>query len=131
MQPWSDRLLKEYKEGRKQLRNLLKTLDDGVTKDKEDKRIINSAIRDMDFVIEWIETGMFPEKNPLVRTDKYKVYRNSGKFVYGVNGYWDESIGGFISTSAYSDPFKEVEKKIDKELEAKRLDGVSKYDSEP
>ncbi len=120
MKSWANSLLEEYKAGRKQLRKKVAALNDEIEADKVDKKIINSMIYDMDFVIEWLETGMLPEKNPLYKISKYRAHTYADKFVYGMNGYWDESIGGFVSMNHYNDPYKEVEDKIDHELEVKR-----------
>lgn len=109
MRDWADDLLREYKMTRKQLRQAVSALNDENAKDKEDKRVINSSIRDIDFSIEWMDIGIMPEQEKKTR------------FVYGVDGYWDDSLGSYVHVSAYSDPFKAVEDKIDKEIEVKRI----------
>jgi len=120
MEGWHSSLLSEYREGKSQLNQMIKVLDDEIPEDKEDKRVLNSAIRDMDFVIEWLETGQFPEKNTLFKSHKHRVLTRSHKFVYGVDGYWDDSIGAIVDTNIYGDPYKEVEDKIDVEIERRR-----------
>jgi hypothetical protein len=115
-------LLAEYKDGRKQLRKMVAVLDDNDYRDRVDRKKLNSAIRDMDFVIEWLETGVFPVENPLWRSSygrmnkaKFRAYTYADSFVY-----WDDTMGGFISKSVYKDEYLEVDEKIDRELEAER-----------
>lgn len=58
---WADQLLIEYKEGRKRLRTMADELNpDENSKDKEDKRQINSMIKDMSYAMDWMRTGRRP-----------------------------------------------------------------------
>lgn len=129
MNKWHKGLLKEYKEGRRQLREMVNALDDETLANKEDKKVLNSAIRDMDFVIEWLETGILPEKTLWRTAKKHRAFTYNDEFVYGVNGYYDESMGGFITMNNYSDPYIEIDNKIDRELEESRNDAHCKYDT--
>lgn len=45
-------LISEYMEGRKILRKMIRGLNKNIMADREDIRIINSMIKDMDFAIE-------------------------------------------------------------------------------
>ena len=96
MEPWSDERLVEYQDGRKSLRDMLKTLDSENAADKEDIKAINSMVREMTFVIKWLETGYMPEK-----TNREVFY--------------DPDWIGQV------DNYAQVDRKIDKELEAKRI----------
>jgi DNA-binding CsgD family transcriptional regulator len=57
---WPDKLLMEYENGRRDLRNLLKLLGDS-DRDNEDRSLINSMIADMNFAIDWMKTGREPD----------------------------------------------------------------------
>ncbi|WP_121605323.1 sigma-70 family RNA polymerase sigma factor [Virgibacillus sp. Bac332] len=71
---WVDKMLLEYKEGRRDLRKQLKGLGD-TEKDQEDKTLLNSMIKDMSFIIEWLEVGRMPD---LYRgVDKRSAYQKS------------------------------------------------------
>ncbi len=54
-------LLHQYKNARKELRDMLDLLNE-TENDKEDKSLINSMIRDVTFIIDWIEKGSNPEE---------------------------------------------------------------------
>lgn len=114
MKPWHDSLLKEYEKGRDQLKKMVEKLDDESTEDKSDIQVLNYAIRDMSFIINWLSNGMEPTK-PKTR------------IVHGVNGYWDESIGAFVDLDVYKCPYQEVEDRIDRELEEKRREASRTY----
>jgi len=73
MSNWVDRLISEYSEEKKQLSRLRNTLDRKKPVDREDLKEINSMIADMDFVIEWLETGRQP--GTLKGIDKRAVYQ--------------------------------------------------------
>lgn len=70
---WADDLLCEYREGKKQLNRLKNSLNQKDPVIKEDIKIINSMAEDMDFVIEWLETGRQPGLRRGV--DKRKAYQ--------------------------------------------------------
>ena len=57
---WADKLIHEYTEGKKDLNRLRKKLDINNPVDRVDKGLINSMVDDMDFAIEWLETGRQP-----------------------------------------------------------------------
>lgn len=115
---WSDELLKEYKEGRKQLRSKIAALNDEIDRDKEDIKLLESAIRDMTFTIDWLSTGIEPDGR--TKRGQERAYTYSETFVYGVNGYWDESMNGFISKGSYHNQYEEVDERMDRELEDKK-----------
>ncbi|MDE3837920.1 RNA polymerase subunit sigma-70 [Bacillus methanolicus] len=73
MENWADDLLIEYRKGKKQLNKLKNSLDQKDPAIKEDIKIINSMASDMDFVIEWLETGRQPGLRRGV--DKRKIYQ--------------------------------------------------------
>ena len=52
-------LLNQYKNARKELRNMLATLGTS-EQDKEDRKLINSMIDSTSKIIEWLETGVNP-----------------------------------------------------------------------
>ncbi|MEN0648902.1 sigma-70 family RNA polymerase sigma factor [Caldifermentibacillus hisashii] len=70
---WADDLLCEYREGKKQLNRLKNSINQKDPVIKEDIKIINSMAEDMDFVIEWLETGRQPGLRRGV--DKRKAYQ--------------------------------------------------------
>lgn len=57
---WADKLIQEYSNGKRQLHKLRNSLDKENPTDRQDKKIINSMIDDMEFTIEWLETGKQP-----------------------------------------------------------------------
>lgn len=69
---WVDKMLLEYKEGRRDLRKQLKGLGD-TEQDQETKSILNKMVDSMSFVIEWIETGRQPDTYRGI--DKRSVYQ--------------------------------------------------------
>lgn len=111
---WVTRLLTEYKEGRKQVGKLYNSLE----KDNPERKVVGGMIRDMDFTIEWLKTGRMPGQ--IKGIDLKRVYKIRERFnkpiKYGVSSYWDSSVNAFVSKSSYTDPFLEVEGRIDKEL---------------
>lgn len=107
MNRYGNEMLGEYKESREALRYMLSNLQDENLVDKEDKRVINYALREISYVINWLEQGYEPSKR-------------KERFVYGVDGYWDEDIGAFIDTGIYKDPYIQVEEKIDSEMRESR-----------
>lgn len=54
-------LLNQYKNARRGLNDMLDLLED-TEKDIDDKSTINSMIRDVTFIIDWIESGSNPEE---------------------------------------------------------------------
>ncbi|GIN95202.1 hypothetical protein J6TS1_10720 [Siminovitchia terrae] len=60
MESWVDRLIEEYSEGKRQLHKLRESFDETDPLHQADRKTINSMIGDMDFVIEWLETGRQP-----------------------------------------------------------------------
>ena len=69
---WADKLLKEYKQGRKDLKNMRDELTDS-ERDRLDKTQINSMIDSMTYSIDWMETGREPGN--LRGVDKRDIYR--------------------------------------------------------
>lgn len=55
-------MLDEYKQARQGLIDMLKRLGDS-ERDNEDRKIINSMIRDVEYIIKWLKLGYDPE-NP-------------------------------------------------------------------
>lgn len=65
-------LIQEYKEGRTQLKEMLKRYDLENVEDTEEIKVINSMINEMTFVIEWLETGRNPnEERGIHKSTKY------------------------------------------------------------
>ncbi len=60
LEAWADVLLMEYEDGRKDLKDMQKTLDLEQDLDKQDNKQINSMINDMGFAIDWMKTGRRP-----------------------------------------------------------------------
>lgn len=118
MKSWHERLLNEYLESKKKAKDMIAALDDEDEVDKNDIKLINSMIRDMTYIIDWLKTGIMPDYRVEKHQDRAYTYRET--FVYGVNGYWDDSMGGFVSPGSYHDQYEEVDERMDKELEAKR-----------
>lgn len=56
---WADKMLLEYKEGRRELNRKARKLGH-LDEDAEEKKQLNSMINEMAFVIEWLETGRQP-----------------------------------------------------------------------
>lgn len=54
-------LLNQYKNARKGLNDMISNLE-GTELDREDEKILNSMVRDVTFIIEWIENGGNPEE---------------------------------------------------------------------
>lgn len=67
-----DKLIQEYKNGRKGLYRMLDILDES-DRDQVDRELIQSMIRDMTYVIKWLETGRNPDSQRGV--DKNNAYR--------------------------------------------------------
>src|SRR5699024_10275683 len=64
-------LLNQYKQARKGLSSMLKSLGN-TERDKVDRTIINSMVNDTSFIIDWIEKGSNP--NEMRGIDKRNVY---------------------------------------------------------
>ncbi|MCJ8008915.1 sigma factor-like helix-turn-helix DNA-binding protein [Lederbergia wuyishanensis] len=60
MPNWADELIQEYSNGKRQLHKLHNSLDKENPTDRQDRKVINSMIDDMEFTIEWLETGKQP-----------------------------------------------------------------------
>lgn len=60
MPNWADRLIQEYTVGKSQLNKMRGSLDKDNPADREDRKMISSMIEDMDYAIEWLETGRQP-----------------------------------------------------------------------
>lgn len=70
---WVDDLKLSYRKDRKELRKKLKKLDNS-HKGEVDKKLINSMINEMSFVIEWLETGKNPnEEKGIHKNSVYQV----------------------------------------------------------
>lgn len=70
LENWADRLLAEYRDGRKDLRKMKNNLEPWLT---EDEKQINSMLDSMTYSIDWLETGKQPDSFRGV--DKKDVYR--------------------------------------------------------
>ena len=69
---WVDKLIIEYEQGRKELRQQYDTLDDS-DEGKSDKKMINSMIADMTFSLEWMKNGSEPDTfNGIDRKNAYQ-----------------------------------------------------------
>lgn len=108
-------LVTEYREGRKNLNKVYSLM----SKDDPKRKLISGMVGDMTFVIDWLETGRMPGQiKGIEKGDVYRIQENTQKpFQYGVTGYWDESVNAFVAKNSYTDPFQEVEDKIDREVE--------------
>ncbi|GIN62365.1 positive control factor [Robertmurraya siralis] len=73
MQNWTDKLIQEYAEGKRQLNKLHKKLNSEVPEESEKRKIVSGMIEDMDFVIEWLETGRQP--GIMRGVDKRSIYQ--------------------------------------------------------
>ncbi|WP_313429639.1 sigma-70 family RNA polymerase sigma factor [Siminovitchia terrae] len=73
MPNWADKLIQEYSDGKRQLLKASKNLDKRNPVEREYKTMINSMVEDMDFAIEWLETGRQPGTYRGV--DKRSVYQ--------------------------------------------------------
>lgn len=73
MPNWADKLIQEYSDGKRQLLKASKNLDKKNPVESEYKSMINSMVEDMDFAIEWLETGRQPGTYRGV--DKRSVYQ--------------------------------------------------------
>ncbi|HHY74051.1 MAG TPA: sigma-70 family RNA polymerase sigma factor [Bacillus bacterium] len=73
MPNWADRLIQEYSDGKRKLNKLKNSLDMDLAADCDDSKIISNMIGDMDFVIEWLETGRQP--GLLRGIDKKSIYQ--------------------------------------------------------
>ncbi|MFB4473727.1 hypothetical protein ACDI16_12455 [Oceanobacillus caeni] len=113
---WVDELVQEYEYGRKTLTREY----NGMNSKNPNRKIVGGMIRDMEFVIEWLKTGRMPGKIKgidLKGVYQINTYESKKGFPYGVTGYWDESVNAFVAKNSYTDPFQEVEDKIDREME--------------
>lgn len=71
---WADRLINEYKDGRKSLRKAHEFLGDNEYDDTKET-LINGMIDEMTYVIKWLETGREPDTYR--GADKRNAYRLS------------------------------------------------------
>lgn len=114
---WITGLLAEYKNACKSLRRLYNSLD----KYDPDRKTVGGMLRDIQFVIEWLETGRMPGQ--IKGIDLKRVYqvrewrKRKPARTYGLNVYWDSSVNDYVKYD--KNPFLEVEERIDKELELK------------
>ncbi|WP_077325755.1 sigma factor-like helix-turn-helix DNA-binding protein [Virgibacillus siamensis] len=69
---WVDKLIIEYEQGRKELRQMHDKLGDS-EQDEKDKSEINSMINDMTFSLEWMKTGTQPDM--YLGIDKHGAYQ--------------------------------------------------------
>ncbi|MEH7236769.1 sigma factor-like helix-turn-helix DNA-binding protein [Bacillus sp. JJ1562] len=60
MSNWADELIHEYSNSKKDLNRLRKKLNNDNPIDRVDRSLIIGMIDDMDFAIEWLETGRQP-----------------------------------------------------------------------
>lgn len=58
---WVDEMISSYTEHRRQLSRMKRHLNPETNKDAEDEKMINSMIRDMSEVIDWLESGHDPK----------------------------------------------------------------------
>lgn len=71
---WADRLLAEYEEGRKELREMKNNLNPEILTDQQDEKLINSMIDSMTYSIDWMKTGRQPDVyRGIDRKNKYRV----------------------------------------------------------
>lgn len=71
---WADRLLIEYEEGRKELREMKNNLNPEILTDQQDEKLINSMIDSMTYSIDWMKTGRQPDVyRGIDRKNKYRV----------------------------------------------------------
>ena len=69
---WVDKLIIEYEQGRKELRQMHDKLGD-TKADQADKSRINGMIADMTFALEWMEVGSEPDTfNGIDRRNAYQ-----------------------------------------------------------
>lgn len=73
MPNWADRLIHEYTIGKRQLRKMKNSLDIKDPIDRQDRKTISGMTKDMDFAIEWMETGRQP--GTLRGIDKRSIYQ--------------------------------------------------------
>ncbi len=60
MSIWADQLIEEYTDGKRQLKQHRDYLDREDPTDREDMKLINGMVGDMEFAIEWMGTGKQP-----------------------------------------------------------------------
>ncbi len=60
MSIWADRLIEEYTDGKRQLKQHRNQLDREDPLDREDMKLINGMVGDMEFAIEWMGRGKQP-----------------------------------------------------------------------
>jgi len=101
---WADLLIKEYKEGRKQLRKLENSYDREDIYENEDRKKVSSMISDMTFTVKWLETGRMP--GSIRGIERRSVYQNSVQMDMDIFPHHDD--------------FAEVDERIDKELMKRR-----------
>lgn len=57
---WADQLIEEYSKGKRKLRHYRSCLDETNPVDCEDAKMVSGMLEDIDFAIEWLETGRQP-----------------------------------------------------------------------
>ncbi|WP_078379146.1 sigma-70 family RNA polymerase sigma factor [Sutcliffiella halmapala] len=73
MPNWADKLIQEYSDGKKDLKNLRNKLYNNNPESETDRKLISDMIDDTEFVIQWLETGRQPG---LMRgVDKRSIYQ--------------------------------------------------------
>ncbi|WP_245983665.1 sigma-70 family RNA polymerase sigma factor [Ammoniphilus oxalaticus] len=70
---WADRLIREYSDGRKELKRQADQLDRDNPNNADDLTLINGMIENMNFSLEWLETGRQPGLRRGV--DKSRIYQ--------------------------------------------------------
>ena len=73
MENWVDSLLIEYEDGRKKLREMINNLNPNSIEDAQDRKQINSMIRDISYSIDWLKIGREP--GTLRGIDRRSVYQ--------------------------------------------------------
>lgn len=75
-------LLDEYKQARQGLIDMLNRLGDS-ERDNEDRKIINSMIRDVEYIIKWLKLGYDPENPKGVNVkDAYNIERHENMDIF-------------------------------------------------
>lgn len=75
-------LLEQYKEARKGLIKMIEQLGDG-EREKEDKKMLNSMKRDVEYIIKWLKLGYDPENPAGVNVeDAYNIERHENMDVF-------------------------------------------------
>lgn len=69
MANWVDEMIASYTANRRNLAEMKRYLNPENLKDAEDEKLINSMIRDMSDVIQWLETGRDPKVQKGIHVD--------------------------------------------------------------